>query len=161
MSLMTRPRYKGMPIPWVQSYKADGVTPDFTAVDPAKVLEAAKRRLCGLCGQKMGWWVAFIGGPQSTAMGTYSDPAMHPECAHQALTLCPHIALQGTQRARKLRPGLAETPGFVTEKPKNWCVLITRSYEVKGEGDHWYIKAGRPKKVELYGYDDDGKLVSL
>ena len=159
MTLDDRPKYKGLPIPFVQAFKADGTTPDFTAIDPIKAMECARHRLCGLCGEKMGWWVAFVGGPQSAKLGTYGDPAMHPECAEQALELCPHIANQRTSRATKVAPNVVEQAGYVAAKPEQWCVYITRNFELKGFGNNWFIKAAAAKRIDIYEYNNKGKLV--
>jgi hypothetical protein len=158
MSLSDRPKIKGLPIPYVQLIKEDG-TPDFTALDPLKVHECVRKRLCGLCGQKLDWWVAFIGGPGSAKVGTYSDAGMHPSCAYQALSLCPHIFNRKTKRATKVADGVIEPSGYVAAKPEYWCVYICRDFKLMGDGDNWYIQAGKAKRIEEYHYDDKGKLV--
>lgn len=108
--LSRRPRdARGLVIPYAQYIKPDG-TPDYRVMDDALVGKAVRRRLCGLCGDKMRGDVWFIGGPKCVTNGYFHDPAMHRECALHALQACPHLA-----RAKgKYAPLPDHVPGAMT-----------------------------------------------
>lgn len=90
--LSRRPRdARGYVIPFAQFVKPDG-TPDFRVMDDHLTGKAVRRRLCGLCGEKMRGDVYFIGGPSCVENGYFYDPAMHKECALYAIQTCPHLA---------------------------------------------------------------------
>src|SRR5688572_15361015 len=79
--LLRRPRSRrGYPIPFVQATNPDG-TPDFAAINPNLALECAEKHLCGLCGEMLEYWIAFIGGPRSCEHRAFGDPPMHIDCA--------------------------------------------------------------------------------
>jgi hypothetical protein len=75
--LATRPvdPRRGLPIPHVSEHGEGRV--DFAAVDGARALECAHRRLCGLCGQPHEAQLAFIGGPGGFQQRLYTDPPGH------------------------------------------------------------------------------------
>jgi len=50
-----------LPIPYAQLVNPDG-TANFAAINAPKALRGAADRNCGLCGQRMGRWLAFRGG---------------------------------------------------------------------------------------------------
>jgi len=133
--------------------------PDFTAVDARKAWTAGERRRCGLCGKRMDRWVAFIGGPSAAKQGLFLDPPMHVRCAEAALVLCPHMATQRTQRARRHKAEDVSTPdGFVETKPEEWCLYITRQYDQKLIPTGYLFLAAYPRKVRRYRYDEHGAL---
>jgi hypothetical protein len=164
--LAARPhdRRRGIPIPFVNETRDGGV--DFAAIQADQVLRCARERLCGTCGQPLGWWVAFLGGPESAAQRAYLDPAMHPDCAESALTLCPHIARQQHRRAPDHR--LASeviTPDSMTEtKPQRWVMGITRDYEARivapprTRQAHVLFLPKPFKRTRTWGYTPDGRL---
>jgi hypothetical protein len=126
--LDARPKAKdGKPIPYVQAFYPDG-TPNFTLLDPHKVAIAAKDRLCGLCGEKLTYWIAFIGGPKSWEGRMFLDTGMHEDCAEAAMFLCPYIFLPKTNRSKKAEKEGVAPDGFVGEKPSHWLMGITRDY---------------------------------
>ena len=94
--LATRPidPKRRLPIPYAQLVNPDG-TANFAAIDGPKALRGAANRDCGLCGQRMGRWVAFLGGPRNVEHGGYLDPPMHVSCAEDATRLCPHLKVHG------------------------------------------------------------------
>lgn len=161
-SLRRRPRdRRGYPIPYVQAMSSDG-TPDFTAVDAGAAWAAGSERRCGLCGESMGYWVAFVGGPLSAAQRMFLDPPMHPECATAAMRLCPHMAQQHLARAS--RTTAEAPPGFVAGKPAEWVVYETRSYTCEvlrrnGQLTGYVFKAAPPKRLGRWVYDRTGTLV--
>lgn len=92
---------RGYPIPWNVLRDKAGV-PVFIANDDRKHWQAIREHRCPLCGETLGkfhWWV---GGPQSAFAegGGYIDLPMHHECAQFALQTCPYLAMPHYQPDR-------------------------------------------------------------
>jgi hypothetical protein len=70
-----------------------------------------RERLCGICGQRLGAYLCFVGGPGSAfhPAGKYFDGPVHRDCAEFALRVCPYLAMAGSYArrigARTLKPG--------------------------------------------------------
>lgn len=91
-SLAVDPR--GYAIPWNVMRGIDG-TGIFTVNDDRKHYEAIRRELCPLCGERLGAWKWFVGGPGSAfdVNGWYLDLPGHRDCIEYALQVCPYLAL--------------------------------------------------------------------
>jgi hypothetical protein len=84
---------RGYPIPWNVLTAEDG-TVFFTVNDDRKSWRALREGLCPICGERLGRWRWFVGGPRSAfdANGYYLDLPMHRECCEFALAECPYLA---------------------------------------------------------------------
>jgi len=84
---------RGYPIPW-NVLRGEGNAPIFTVNDDQKAWEALRRSLCPICGERLGKWKWWVGGPRSAfhEHGWYIDLAMHHECMQFALAVCPYLA---------------------------------------------------------------------
>lgn len=145
-----------LPIPHSQVVNEDG-TANFAAIDGQKAIHASEHQLCGLCGQTMGYWVAFIGGPKSVQVGAFVDPPMHPECAEDATRLCPHMARQRVPRRDDVGADVVTPPHFQEDKPDRWAIYITRQWQTKFEpSSRTYLFLPKPaKSVRWFHYVDD------
>lgn len=130
---------RGLPIPLMNMrpadpYDIDGEcdTADFTAIWAPTVIRCGRMRLCGICGNDLGYRFAFIGGPKSAAARSYNDPAFCLDCADAAMTLCPHIAIGHHQRAPEHRMAAETTTpaGFDADRTDEWVMGITRDYKM-------------------------------
>ncbi len=134
---------------------------DFTTINTTVATDLAVTRRCSLCGETMGYWVAFLGGPRAAELMRYADPPGHPECMAAAVTLCPHIAIGWHRRARSDRPGAGMIPpGAVGDKPDRYLLGITRSHRsvfLPEDGYTLYFPAPF-KTVHEYSYGPDGRL---
>ncbi len=83
------PRYGPYPVPYM-FYWRDGV-PDFKVLDYEKIMRCAKLRLCGICAEKMGRQICFVGGPGSIQHRIFHDPPYHRSCAEYAFCVCPYL----------------------------------------------------------------------
>jgi hypothetical protein len=81
---------RGYPIPFTVWYDKEG-KPDFRVTDQNKWLACAEQRLCGVCGEKLEYWIFFVGGPKAIETRTFYDPPMHDTCASYSVMLCPHL----------------------------------------------------------------------
>lgn len=83
--------FRGLPIPYTVVIKPNG-DPDFRITDTAKWKTVILKKLCGICGRKLGLKMCFIGGPKCAALRIFFDPPMHKECAYYSAEVCPFIA---------------------------------------------------------------------
>jgi len=83
---------RGYPIPW-NVLRANG-TAFFTVNDDRRHWIAIRRGLCPICGEALGRWKWFVGGPRSAfdPNGWYSDLPGHRECIEFSLQTCPYLA---------------------------------------------------------------------
>lgn len=84
------PKFRGIPVPFFVTYRRDG-SPDFKVINEKHRKKCATDHLCWICGERLDYWVVFIGGPRSAAARMYVDGPMHEECARDALALCPFL----------------------------------------------------------------------
>lgn len=166
--LAARPRdARGLPVPFVQTIKPDG-TPDFTTIFAPRVQECAQRNLCALCGDTLGYYVAFLGGPNAASnrggQGAYIDPGMHPECADAALKLCPHIAVQNAIRARNAPDAneygaITTHPALSMDKNDTWVLLIARSFKYTLDRSGFIFLPSRTIRRREFTYDPASHLL--
>lgn len=85
---------RGFPIPWNVLRGEEGRA-FFTINDEEKHQRAIRSELCPICGERLGRWRWFTGGPRSAfdPRGAYIDLPAHHECAQFALVTCPWLAL--------------------------------------------------------------------
>lgn len=134
------PVWQGMPVPFTVKYEVGQVgRPAFEVTDAVKWADCVEKRLCGVCGRELGYWIAFIGGPKSVEGRAFHDPAMHVECAEYSLDVCPYMvgaaghASEEVLARREERDGVARRVlEHVTDEPPDRVALyVTRRYEVR------------------------------
>jgi hypothetical protein len=85
-----RPRWRGLPIPYIAMIKDDG-EPDFRITNEINRRVVMIERLCQLCGNKMGRNLFFVGGTAAAQINRYFEPQAHLECVIYAMQVCPFI----------------------------------------------------------------------
>ena len=134
---------------------------DFTTINTTTATNLAARRRCSLCGEPIGYWVAFLGGPRAAELMVYADPPGCPDCMRAAMRVCPYIALGRHRRARADRPGAGIIPtGASADKPDRWLLGITRAYRsvfLPDQGFTAYLPAPF-RAVHTYTYGADGRI---
>lgn len=120
-ALQRRPHFHGMPIP--QSVQIIDGTPDFTKIDWEATEALGRRRCCGLCGERMGDTVAFIGGPAVAASGRFNDGPMHEACARYASEVCPFVS--GSKAAYR------KDETFDAPRPPEMFIIVGKRYSVQ------------------------------
>lgn len=139
---------RGYPVPWFVAW-VDG-RPEFRAMDGDKFQAAVKQRLCWVCGEPLGRWLAFPIGAMCVITRTIAEPPSHRECAEWSIRNCPFLSNPRAVRDQANRPdGLLDPAGFgIQRNPGVVCLWITREYEVFP--DHQQrplITIGRPETV--------------
>ena len=95
---------RGYPIPFFVAY-VDGV-PDFRIVDHPKVVDAALKQKCFICGDKLGQHFFFATGPRSAILMKTNHGPSHKECIEYSLSACPFILYPNVQRRRAALPDI-------------------------------------------------------
>ena len=139
----------GYPVPFFAAV-VDG-KPDLRILDTVKQWLCVKQRRCGICGELLGWWCAFINGPEGAKNRVCHDPAMHEECARYALLVCPYLARPTAKRTADGIAGTIAPAGMVTERPSRMALIITHSYSAHVDrAGCLIIRHGYPKRTEWW-----------
>jgi hypothetical protein len=152
--------HRGYPVPWFVAWE-DG-KPEFRAMDPVKFVAAIKKKLCWVCGERLGVNVCFVVGAMCGINRTSSEPPSHLDCARWSAQNCPFLAnprmvrredeVINNQTLRDKAAGLA-----ITRNPGVAMLWVTRTYEVfstsevKGHANEGFlIQMGEPDSVEWW-----------
>lgn len=138
---------RGYPIPFANWIKADG-EPDFRILDQAAVGRCIRYRLCGLCGERMGSHVFFIGGDSCVRFGVFYDPPMHRDCAIFALATCPHLArIKGSYSLAPLpveNDVIVQQRDMAPDKAERFALMHAHKFTARFEKGGYVIEAARP-----------------
>lgn len=121
---------RGYPVPWFV-IREDG-TYDFRVMEARKFSRAIRERVCWVCGQPLGRWLAFGIGPMCAITRTISEPPSHLECMSWSIRNCPFLSnpKQGRDTAA-IPEGAVEASGFpLTRNPGVMCLWMTKTYDV-------------------------------
>jgi hypothetical protein len=143
---------RGYPVPWFVDW-IDG-KPEFRAMDPEKLRRAIQRRLCWVCGRRLGVFQCFVAGPMCGINRTSSEPPSHADCAKWSALNCPFLSnprmvrredeVSDSMKGNVAGFGLMRNPGVV-------MVWFTRQYDVfPDHGGRPLIQMGEPDRVEWY-----------
>jgi len=154
---LDRDERRRVPIPVMNVNPAGEV--NFMVVSNERVIQCGEVGLCGICGNPLDYWIAFVGGPVSAMNGAYTDPPFHVECAEAAMLFCPHLNRKVHRRApdEKMPEGSWKSEGAVEEKPAQWIIGLTRNYKMLPWGKGVLFKCN-VKHRRVYEYDEQGHL---
>jgi hypothetical protein len=131
---------RGYPVPWFVAW-VDGpdgpeTIPEFRAMDGRKWSAAVKQRLCWVCGEMLGRWLAFPIGPMCAITRTTAEPPSHLECAEWSVRNCPFLSQPRMVRREDHLPAEAEMPAGhgIMRNPGVTCIWTTRGYELFDDG---------------------------
>ena len=142
----------GRVIFWTAHVRADG-TPDFRVLEMARVHRALKRRLCGMCGQRLGGnTLCTIGSEDNLAERRATDPMMHEDCARYALAACPFLSGRAVRRSgRDLPAGTsAIRTAYERDRPPRTGLAFTRSYDPTWRADIQGYRYAAPHRIEWF-----------
>jgi hypothetical protein len=130
---------RGYPVPWFVAWVPgpEGVdVPEFRAADARKFVQAVRTKLCWVCGEGLGRWIAFPIGPMCAITRTTAEPPCHVECAEWSIRHCPFLSQPRQVRRDDNLPSEIEQPGgfAITRNPGVTCLWITRGYELFDDG---------------------------
>ena len=148
---------RGYPVPWFVAW-VDGpdgpeTVPEFRAMDARKFRAAVKLKLCWVCGEPLGRWLAFPIGPMCAITRTTAEPPSHRECAEWSIAHCPFLSQPRQVRREDRLPEDVEDPAgnFIKRNPGVVCLWVTRSYELFNDGaGKPLITIGQPESVSWW-----------
>lgn len=136
-----------LPVPYFATW-IDG-RPDFRLVVPKRIVEAIRKDLCWICGQRLGTRRAFNIGPMCAVNRVAADPPSHRDCAIYAATHCPFLSNPRAVRRATGMPGegrLGTPPGIMLRRnPGVALVWVTRRYTANRDGDGVLFRLGDPE----------------
>jgi len=141
---------KGYPVPWFVAW-LDGL-PDFRVIAPGRIAQAHKGRLCWLCGQPLGRFMAFTIGPMCAINRVSAEPPSHRECAEYAAVACPFLSQPKMRRNTADMPEEHEpAPGVaIMRNPGVALVWVTKSYKVMRVENGALFQVGDPTEVKWF-----------
>jgi hypothetical protein len=136
------PVFRGYPVPWFVAYPngPDG-EPEFRTADSKKWIAAVQQKLCWVCGQQLGSWLAFVLGPMCGITRTTSEPACHRECAEWSILNCPFLTRPHMIRREDNLPADAvEAPGCPLKRNPGVTLLwMTKSFRLFRAQDRRFL----------------------
>ena len=93
--MLQLPVHRGYPVPWFVQWLRDDAGepfPEFRAMSPSRWAQAIKHKLCWVCGQHLGSYLAFVIGPMCGLTRTTSEPPCHLDCALWSARNCPFLS---------------------------------------------------------------------
>jgi|SRR5215471_139303 len=146
---------RGYPVPWFVEW-VDGV-PEFRAMDTRKWVRAVKEKLCWVCGQPLGAYLAFVIGPMCGINRTTSEPPCHRDCAEWSAKNCPFLSRPHmVRRENDLPEGVLDPAGMhIPRNPGVMLIWITRSYKpfkagLRSDQFDYLIEIGDPVELEFW-----------
>jgi hypothetical protein len=134
--LEARPRFHGLPIPYIALIKEDG-QPDFRVTDEINRRRVMNDRLCQLCSAPLGKYIFFVGGTEAARHNQYFEPAAHLDCLIYAMQVCPFIVGRIEHAdPDKIQKQLGEdikvhvSQGYTVVKNPYWVIKKARSYSL-------------------------------
>jgi hypothetical protein len=126
--------------------------PEFRAMDPRKYRRCHRERLCWVCGEPLGKYLAFVIGPMCAVNRITSELANHRECAEWSAKACPFLSMpKARYREAGLPEGFKEPAGVCLDRnPGVAMVWITRSYSLfrAEHGNAGYlVNLGDPEEI--------------
>ncbi len=162
---------RGYPVPAFVAW-VDG-KPDFRVADAKYLVEATRRRLCWVCGDRLGVYLTFAIGPMCAITRTISEPPSHLECARFSAKACPFLTLpKAHRRDSNIPDGVTEPTGEgLKRNPGVTCLWTTKSFKLfkahhgqpgmlfeLGEptGLEWYAEGREATREEVMRSVDSG-----
>lgn len=144
------PVFRGFPVPFFVDYLENG-EPEFRATDPRKFKRCYRERLCWICGEPLGTFLAFVIGPMCAVNRITSELPNHRECAEWAAKVCPFLARPKAHYRPGLPEGFKEPAGVCLDRnPGVAMIWVTRSYSLfraeKGNAGY-LVNLGEPEEV--------------
>lgn len=151
---------RGFPVPAFAEW-IDG-EPDFRIVKQGWRENCVNRRLCWICGCRMGDRKWFVTGPMCTITRTTSEPPCHAQCAEFAVRVCPFLTMPLAKRNERDLPEERFIPGIhVDRNPGVACVWETRHFKPFRTGDSWLIEMGDPLSMKAWAQGREATRAEL
>lgn len=147
---------QGYPIPWFVASLDDG-SRDFRIASMERRHDAHRLRLCWVCGNPMGAYVAFVVGPMCAVNRISSEPPSHRDCAVYSARCCPFLAVPQMRRRGSHLPDDYRDPAGVAipRNPGVALVWVTKRFsrfraELGQPGWLWAFDQTPPTELHWY-----------
>lgn len=153
------PHYKGLPITAITMIDDEGV-PNFKSVDHLKIRKMKNEKCCGICGEKLDYWMAFMVSEEEAKTRYVFESPNHVECLKYAFNICPWIfySKQRYSEVDKMNEIynekgytiLATHPDRETmnERPQKLGIYVCRGYENVIHKGYRVCKVSPAKSIE-------------
>jgi hypothetical protein len=142
---------RGYPVPkFVEWYNGQ---PDFRMLNRAFMANAVRIKLCWLCAEPLGRYMAFVIGPMCCINRVSSEPPSHLDCARFACQACPFITQPNRPRNPHGLPDERVVAGeMIPRNPGVTAIWVTESYTpFKAQGGALF-RIGEPTSVEWWSH---------
>lgn len=147
------PVFRGYPVPFFVDYLENG-EPEFRAMDPRKFKRCYKEKLCWVCGEPLGKYLAFVIGPMCALNRITSELPNHRECAEWSAKACPFLSMPKARYRPGLPEGSKEPAGICLDRnPGVAMIWITRTYSlfrVEHGNSGYLVNLGEPEEILAY-----------
>lgn len=138
----------GYPVPF---FVAD--PNDFRIADPEKIKRCINERICWVCGQPLGIYMAFVIGPMCIVNRISGDPPSHLDCSVWSCKACPFLARpkmvrredEVTEEMDKHTPGI-----MIKRNPGVMAIWVTKSYKLQPDNHGMLFHIGNPESIQWW-----------
>lgn len=141
---------RGYHVPWFVTW-LNGV-PDFRVIDARKLPRAVFDRLCWVCGEGLGRYLAFTIGPMCAVNRVSAEPPSHRECAEYSAKTCPFLSNpKAVRRDSQLPTDVKDLPGHALRRnPGVTLIWVTKGYTVLRQPDGMLFRLDDPVDTVWY-----------
>ena len=141
---------RGYPVPYFVEW-IDG-KPEFRIADSRKLILCVEKKLCWLCGQRLGTRFTFPVGPMCGINRISSEPPSHRECAEFGVRACPFLTMPKMIRREAGLPEGAHNPGglMIRRNPGVTLLWHTRDYKLVEAPPGFLFRMGEPFETGWY-----------
>jgi hypothetical protein len=151
------PHFRGLPITAITFVGEDG-TPNFKVIDNEKVRDCKDNKKCAICGQPLGWWIAFMVSEKEAQTRFIFESPNHEECLRYAFELCPWLYYS---KAKYSDPETVKADGMgtisshpdrstINERPEKLGLYLCRGYDNVIHRGFRVCKVPPAKKLEWF-----------
>ncbi|MET7396301.1 hypothetical protein ABZS66_22750 [Dactylosporangium sp. NPDC005572] len=133
--LAGRPRSGGLVVPWITPATRGGLYLFGKVTDLAQY-QCLTRRLCQVCGQRLGERVVLFARESDLVYACTAEPAVCPPCAACSRRACPMLAGRRSQYRASGHPALTGVPPAADQllrqaaSAEPWYAVWVRDYDV-------------------------------
>jgi hypothetical protein len=159
---------RGYPVPWFVHW--ENGTPDFRVIAAGKRQRAVSEKLCWICGDPLGKYLAFVIGPMCAINRVSAEPPGHRECAEYSARVCPFLSRPKVERREGnypasvgLDPKLSDnSPGFACDRnPGVALVWVTREYKIFHVHNGSLLRVGDPTELLFFAHGRPAELAEV
>lgn len=151
--LAGRPRdHRNYVVPWFVTLKDKDGHHEFRVLEPERYYEAARCKVCWICGHKLGAYLAFCVGPMCGINRVSGEPPQHLECAEFAARTCPFMLLPKAQRREANLPKTQPRDDIhIDRNPGVILIWSTRSARlIQAHNGQLLWRMGEPTSISFW-----------